>query len=137
MGQKRPAHREQPTIGDIPDDVWPRIQMILDEPYPATPKGHRRVDLRRVLHGIISRRRTGCQWNPLPARSGDDRTVHRHLQPWCQRGTLGRIWAVVVEPGEALGGGDGPWQAADAAMGQARRGGDWVGRNPTERGNKG
>jgi putative transposase len=66
MGKKRAERQEQPTIWEIPEDVWPFIQTILDEDYPAKPKGHRRVDLRCVLNGIIFRLRTGCQWNQLP-----------------------------------------------------------------------
>jgi putative transposase len=137
MGKKRAEHPEQPTIWEIPDDVWPRIQTILDAHDPTKPKGHRRVDLRRVLNGIIFRVRTGCQWNQLPARFGDDSTVHRHFQRWSQGGMLARIWAALVETCDTLGGVDWQWQAADAAMGKARRGGDLVGRNPTDRGKKG
>jgi transposase len=103
MGKKRAESPELSTIWEIPDDVWPLIQTILDEHYPAKPKGHRRVDLRRVLNGIIFRLRTGCQWNQLPKRLGDDSTVHWHFQQWCQRGLLARIWAVLVESCDELG----------------------------------
>ncbi len=127
----------QPTIWEVPDDVWNMIEPILAECYPAKPKGHRRVDLRPVLNGIIFRLRTGCQWHQLPKEFGDDNTVHRHFQHWCQRGILARLWAVLVEACDGLGGVDWPWQAADAAMGKARMGGDLVGRNPTDRGKKG
>jgi hypothetical protein len=61
MGKKRAELQEQPTIWELPNDVWPLIQTILDEHYPAKRKGHRRVDLLRVLNGIISRLRTSCQ----------------------------------------------------------------------------
>lgn len=127
----------QPTIWEIPDDVWTLIEPILSECYPAKPKGHRRVDLRPVLNGIIFRLRTGCQWNQLPQQFGDDSTVHRHFQRWCQRGILARLWSVLVETCEDLGGVDWQWQAADTAMGKARMGGELVGRNPTDRGKKG
>lgn len=129
--------KTQPTIWEIPDDVWTLIEPILSECYPAKPKGHRRVDLRPVLNGIIFRLRTGCQWNQLPQQFGDDSTVHRHFQRWCQRGILARLWSVLVETCEDLGGVDWQWQAADTAMGKARMGGELVGRNPTDRGKKG
>jgi putative transposase len=137
MGKTRAEHQEQPTIWALPDDVWPLIQTLLDEHYPATRQGPRRVDLRRVLHGSICRVRTGCPWHHLPACCGDDRTGHRPFQPWCQRGLLARLWAVLVETCEAVGGVDWPWQAADAAMGQARLGGDLVGAHPHGPGAKG
>ncbi len=135
MGKQRPEQREQPTIWEIPDEVWPLVQTILDAHDPAKRTGLWRVDLRRVLHGIIFRLRTGGPWPQPPARFGDDRTVHRHVQPWCQGGIVAHLWAMVVETCDALGGVDWPWQAADAAMGNARRG--VRGRNPTDRGNKG
>ena len=49
MGKKKATSQEQPTIWEVPDDVWPLIQTILDAHYPAKPKGHRRVNLSRVV----------------------------------------------------------------------------------------
>ena len=112
-----------------------RFQIL--EPLISTARRSRRVDDRRIMNGIFYVLRTGCQWNQLPACFGDDSTVHRHFQPWCQRGVLARLWAVLVETCDELGGVDWQWQATDAAMGKARMGGDLVGRNPTDRGKKG
>jgi putative transposase len=127
----------QATIWEVPDNVWTSIERLLNEYSPAKPKGHRRVALRPVLNGLIFRLRTGCPWNRLPKQFGDDSPVHRHFQHWCQRGILARLWAVLVDACDELGGVDWQWQAADAAMGKARMGGDVVGRNPTDRGKKG
>jgi putative transposase len=127
----------QPTIWEVPDDVWTLIEQVLNEVYLAKPKGHRRVDLRRALNGIIFRLRTGCQWNQLPRPFGDDSTVHRQFQRWCQLGVFGRIRAVLVQACDEVGGADWRWQAADAARGKACMGGDLVGRTPTDRGKKG
>ncbi len=137
MDRQQRNKQPMPTIWEIPDDVWPMRQTILDEHYPAKPKGHRRVDLRRALNGILFRLRPGCQWNQLPTQFGDDSTVHRHFQPWCQQGLFAPRWAVLVQEGAALNGVDWPWQAADTMMGNARMGGDLVGRNPTDRGKRG
>jgi putative transposase len=126
-----------PTIGEIPDEVWPLRQRILDEQYPPKPKGHRRVDLRRVLNGIIFRLRTGCQWKRLPKALGDDSTGPRHVQRWCHCGRFARLWAVLVEACADLEGVDWEWPAAATVMGNARMGGALVGRNPTDRGQKG
>jgi transposase len=84
MEQQRTANKPASTIWEIPDDVWPMIHTILDDQYPAKPKGHRRIDLRRGPNGILYRLRTGCPWNQLPKQFGDDRTVHRHFQCCCQ-----------------------------------------------------
>jgi putative transposase len=126
-----------PTIWDIPADVWTLIEPLLGECYPAKPKGHRRLNLRPVLNGILFRWRTGGPWHQRPQPFGDDSTVPRHFQRWCPRGLLARLWSVLVETGEDLGGVDWPWPAADTAMGKARRGGDVGGRHPTDRGQKG
>jgi putative transposase len=91
------------------------------------------VDLRLAVNGIIFRLHTDCQWNQLPVRFGDDSTVHRHFQQWCRRGIWACIWALLVETCDVVGGVGWPWQAADAAMGKARVGGDLVGRDPTNR----
>jgi putative transposase len=127
----------QPTSWEVPDDVWTLIEQVLNAVYPAKPKGHRRVDLRRVFKGIIFRLRTGCQGNQRPTPCGDDSPGHRHFQRWCALGGFAQIWAVLVQACAELGGVDWQWQAAAAAMGKARMGGDLVGRHPTERGKKG
>jgi len=44
-----------------------------------------------------------------------------------------RVWAVLLEACEDLGGCDWEWQAADTAIGKARFGGNLVGPNPTDR----
>ena len=137
MAKRKTNNTELPPIWDIPDAVWPLMPTILDEHDPRRPKGHRRVDRRRVLHGMILRLRTGCQWHRLPAGFGDDRPVHRHFQPWCHQGGVAHLWAGLVEACAAWHGVEWPWQAAETAMGNARLGGDVVGRNPTDRGKKG
>jgi putative transposase len=50
---------------------------------------------------------------------------------------LARLWAVLVDACDEMGGVNWQWQAADAAMGKAQMGGDLVGRHPTDRGKKG
>jgi putative transposase len=127
----------QPTSWEVPDDVWRLIEQVLNDLYSAKPKGHRRVDLRRVLNGIIVRRRTGGPWNPLPQQFGDDSTVHRHFQRWCTRGVFAQIWTVLVQEGEELGGVNWQWQSADAALGKARFGGTSLAPSPRSGGRRG
>jgi hypothetical protein len=66
MGKKRAELQEQPTIWEIPGDVWPLLQPMLDKYYPAKSKGNRRGNLRRVLNGLILWLRTG----PMPLTPG-------------------------------------------------------------------
>jgi transposase len=118
----------QPTIWEVPDDVWTVIASIGIECDPPKPTGHRRVELRWVLHGIIFRLRRGCPWPQWPKPLGDDSTVHRHVQPWCQHGLMARLGAVLVEAWGAWGRVDWPRHAANAAMGNAQLEGEGVGR---------
>jgi putative transposase len=119
-----------PTIWEIPDDLWERIQAILAECDPPKPNGRPRIDQRSALNAIVFVMRSGCQWNHLPQEFPDDSSVHRTFQRWIQKGVLDRIWAVLVEQCEELGGVDWRWQSADGAMSKARFGGTWSGRTP-------
>jgi putative transposase len=67
--------------------------------------------------------RTGCQWNYLPERFGDDSTVHRWFQRWNRDGVMERIWAELVSECDELGGLSWDWQSADGALAKARFGG--------------
>jgi len=125
--------RPLPTIWEVPDELWERFEEILNEQYPPARTGRPRVDLRRVLNGIIYRMRSGVQWNHLPECFGDDSTVHRWFQRWVQDGVLEELWAGLLSECEELGGVDWRWQAADGLINKSRFGGDATGPNPTDR----
>lgn len=112
-----------PTIWETPDPLWEKIKTVLDELDPPAATGRPRNDPRRSLDGIIYQMRSGVQWNHLPRQFGSDSAVHRTLQRWVKLGLLQRVWAMLVEACDELGGVDWHWQCADAAMGKARQGG--------------
>ena len=112
-----------PTIWDVPDDLWERIEPVMLELDPPKSKGGNRVDQRKMLEGIIFRLRSGCQWNHPPKELGDDSTIHRTFQRWVECGALEGIWAVLIEECQELGGVNWEWQSADCSMGKARFGG--------------
>lgn len=122
-----------PTIWELPDDLWERIEPILDRHYPPASTGRPRADLRRVLDGIIYRMRSGVQWNQLPRVFGADSTVHGWLQRFVADGVLCAIWAELVGECDVLGAVSWEWQAADGVMGKSRFEGDARGPNPTDR----
>src|ERR1700694_4963481 len=97
--RKSAATRAKPlaTIWEVPDELWSGIEPILVADAPPKRTGRKHADWRRCLDGIIFRLRSGCQWNQLPKRFGDDSTVHRWFQRWCRRGVLKKIWALMVE----------------------------------------
>ena len=134
---KKPKTPKADTIWTLPDALWDIIESLLAEAYPARATGRPRVDLRRVIGGIIYRMRTGVQWNRLPKQFGSDRTVHRWFQRFNSDGFFERLWAVLAGACDDLSGVDWQWQSADGRMGKARFGGKKTGRNPTDRGKPG
>ena len=127
---KNVAARPLETIWEVPDELWERLEPILLSHYPPAQTGRPRADLRRVVNGVVFRMRSGCQWNRLPERFGDDATAHRWFQRFVKDGVLEQLWAVLVRECGELGALDWRWQAADGCMGKARLGGEKRGRIP-------
>jgi putative transposase len=111
------------TIWRVSDELWTLVEPVLNELDPPKRTGRKRIDRRAALDAIIFRLRSGCQWNHLPSEFPDDSSVHRTFQRWVASGVFERIWAVLVQECQELGGVDWEWQAADGAMGKARFGG--------------
>jgi len=126
-----------PTLWEIPDDLWERIEWLLNEYDPPKPTGRGRADARRILDGLIFRFRTSCQWQHIPKVYGDDSTIHRTLQRWVKLKLFEMIWSLLVAECDELGLVYWQWQAADGCLGKARSGGDQVGPNPTDRAKNG
>ena len=127
------AERPQPTIWEISDELWARIEPILAERYPPAATGRPHVGLRLMLDGIIFRLRSGCQWNRMPERFGPDSTVHAWFQRFVEDGVLREIWAAMVSECDELDAVLWEWQAADGVMGKSRFEGAKRGPNPTDR----
>jgi putative transposase len=119
-----------PTIWEVDDELWMIIQDVLRELDPPAVTGRPRTGQREALNGIIYQMRSGCQWNHLPKIFGDDSSVHRTMQRWIAKGVFARIWAVLVEHCEELGGVNWDWQSANGAMGKARFGGTLSDQTP-------
>ena len=129
---RRPKVRRKPlgTIWEIPDELWQRIEPILKEFWPRKPTGRRAANWRTMLNAILFRMRSGCQWDQLPERYGPKSTVHDWFQRWVAGGIFEKIWAVLVEECDELGGVQWQWQSADAMLGKARFGGEKDGQEP-------
>ena len=130
MARRKRSVKPLPTIWEVSDELWKIIEPILNKLDPPSWTGRARTDPRAALNGIIYQMRSGCQWNRLPEKFGDDSSVHRTFQRWVRKGALKAIWAKLVENCEELGGVDWQWQSADGAMGKARFGGTSSGRTP-------
>lgn len=123
MSRRRRRAKPLPTIWEVDDALWAIIAKVVEARDPPAKTGRPRTDPRAALNGIIYVMRSGCQWNHLPARFGDDSSVHRTMQRWIAKGILQRIWAVLVEQCAELDGVNWEWQSADGALGKARFGG--------------
>ena len=130
MATPASTYRPLPTLWEVPDSLWERIEPILRRLDPPKPRGRPRIDPRAALDAILFRLRSGCQWNHLPDSFPDDSSVHRTFVRWSDRKVFEAIWADLIEACEDLDGVDWEWQAADGAMGKARKGGPRSGRTP-------
>ena len=137
MGRRKGRRKPLGTIWEVPDALWERIEPILMEFWPRKSTGRRPAHRRRTFNGVIFRMRTGCQWGELPAKYGPKSTVHDWFQRWAAGGILEKIWAVLVEACDDLGGVEWKWQAADGMLGKARVGGEKDGQEPHRPGEKG
>lgn len=124
MARQKRKVKALPRIWEVSDELWAIIEPIMKQldPPRSTP-GRGRIDQRAALNGVIYQMRTGCQWNALPKRFGDDSSVHRTFQRWVKKGVFEAIWSQLIENCAELGGVDWRWQSADGAMGKARFGG--------------
>ena len=120
-GRDRKRTREQPTIWEVPDDLWAVVAAAIADLDPPRRGGRPRIDQRAAFNAVIHRLRTGCQWHRLPRDFPNDRSVHRTFQRWLARGVLDRVRARVAEAAGIV------WerQVVDATMGKARMGGTW------------
>ena len=112
--------RPLPTIWELPDELWERVDPILERHYPTAATGRPRADLRLVLDGVIYRMRSGVQWNRLPRHFGADSTVHGWFQRFVEDGVLVEIWAALAAECEELGAVLWEWQANETSSTSSR-----------------
>ena len=72
----------------IPDALWECIDLLLPI-YKRSPKGgHTRLNLRKVVNGILYVLRTGCQWKAMPNQFGSGGAIHAYFQEWVKLGVF-------------------------------------------------
>jgi transposase len=144
MAKARPRTNAnpRPPVDDqwrIPDVLWERIIPLLP-PRKPHPLGchNRRVEDRRAMDAIFFVLRTGCQWGALDATGiCSHSSAHRRFQEWTAVGVFVTLWVQGLEEYDALKGLDWHWLAMDGAMTKSPLGGEWTGKNPTDRGKQG
>jgi transposase len=108
----------------IPEELWQRIEPLLPI-YKQSYKGGRpRLELRKVVTGILYVLQTGCQWKAVPQEFGSGSALHNYFQEWVRRGVFHRLWRLALEEYDELRGIDWQWQSLDGAMTKAPLGGE-------------
>ena len=79
---------------DVTDDQWELLPPLLPA-HPWRPGGPGRppCDVRRLLNGILSLHKTGCQWRLVPKEFGHWSTLDGYFKRWRRDG----VWARVME----------------------------------------
>ena len=91
-----------------------------------------------MFEGIVYVLRTGCQWKALPKeRFGSPSSIHGYFTRWIKAGFFLSLWRAGLAEYDEMEGISWQWQSIDGAMIKAPMALEEVGRNPTDRGEKG
>ena len=85
---------------EITDKQWSMIESHL--PPPASTGRPRAAD-RMITNGIIYVLTTGCRWQDMPKRYGDDSTANLRLRKWQQNKTWSRILSGAIKSAHKSG----------------------------------
>jgi transposase len=123
----------------VSDELWAIIEPLLPVEPPKPKGGRPRVPDRAALTGIIFVLKSGIPWELLPQEMGcgSGVTCWRRLRDWQQSGVWDRLHLTLLDRlGEAA---RIDWARAslDSTSVPAKRGGEAVGPNPTNRGKLG
>lgn len=86
---------KQIDFRDVPDDLWERVEPLLEAFKRKGNEGNPSLPQRKILADILYKCRSGCQWAMLPVCYGAKSTVHEHFQRWSRSGVLEKIFRIV------------------------------------------
>jgi transposase len=112
----KPKAKDDPTIWEVDDALWERVQPLLIIHKFRKKSGRPREDDRKILNGLIWMVRTGAQWSKIPRCFGAKSTVHDRFQEWVESGVFEKAWALLLKEFDVLEGIDWTWQAADGCI---------------------
>ena len=73
---------------ELTDKQWKMMESCVP---PPAKTGRPRDEDRKIINGIIYVLTTGCRWDDMPKRYGDDSTANRRLNKWQQKGVWKKI----------------------------------------------
>lgn len=123
----------------LPDDLWAIVEPLLPAEPPKPKGGRPRVSDRACLTGIIFVLKSGIPWEMLPQEMGcgSGVTCWRRLRDWQDAGVWDRVHHTLLDRLGAADQIDWDRAALDSASVPAKKGGETVGPNPTDRGKPG
>jgi len=78
-----------PPLLRLHDDQWERLrEHVPEERIPEHRPGRTPIPTRAVLEAVLWILNTGTQWHLRPQWDPNYKTVHRRVQPWCERAVL-------------------------------------------------
>ncbi|MFJ1969227.1 IS5 family transposase [Streptomyces sp. NPDC087903] len=84
---------------ELSDVEWEFVRPLL----PASLRGRKRLDDRKVLNGIVWKFRTGTAWRDVPERYGPWATLHTRFRRWALDGTFERMLRAAQAHADAAG----------------------------------
>src|SRR4029450_353187 len=90
MGQEGLCRKPYPS--DLTDEQWAMVRPMIP-PAKQNPRGGRprKVEMREVLHTLLSLDRSGCPWAMLPHDLLPKSTVYDYFAQWREEGTWARL----------------------------------------------
>ena len=118
------ADQSSSKFHEIPDALWERIDLVIPI-YKTSRKGGRpRLEMRKVVSGILYVLATGCQWKAMPREFGSGSAIHAYFQEWAKAGVFEELWELALAEYDDLKGIDWKWQSLDGAMTKSPLGGE-------------
>jgi transposase len=124
-GRRRPPSGPRRPPWRIEDDVWERLEPLLQDPPRRTRNaGRKRYPARACLEGILYLLFTGGRYIDLPRELGfpSGETCRRRLHEWIGKGVWARALAMLVAELDAAGKIDWSRVVVDASIVDAKKG---------------
>jgi len=117
----------------IPDLLWCEIEKLI--PQKETNVGRPPSDNRKAFDGIFFILKTGCQWEMLPEKYGNYKTVHGKYMKWVRAGVFEKMMVKAREYYRRKNK-KNIWYAFDTVIKKAPFA-EFGGKNPTDRAKNG
>jgi transposase len=130
-GQRRSASGPRPSWWKVDDQLWQRLEPLLqDPPRRFQHPGRKRYTPRACLEGVLYLLYTGLRYVDLPRELGfpSGETCRRRLHEWIEQGVWEQAMATLVAELDRADKVDWSRVVVDASLIDAKKGATWSGR---------